>query len=220
MEFPANASYLPTAGTPESVDIVAAHWQGESRPAAREPAALRSAVRLLGEADRALSGGNEHARKFILRATALLQAESDCRELKADRGIGAGRGRLAPWQLTRVIRFVEANLSEKIGPQDFAGLTRLSTNHFAKAFRATMGEAPYAYLLRRRIERAKEMLLETDLPLAQIALDCGLADQPHMTRLFTRMVGMAPGAWRRAHVAGTEARTRSCRGDAIEADAL
>ena len=172
-----------------------------SDAAACEPAALISAVRLLTKAGRALNGSNDDARKYIVRAAALLQAESVFREQDAGCAPAATRGRLAPWQVTRVIRFIDANLGEKIGPQDFAALTRLSTNHFAKAFRATIGEAPYAYLIRRRIDRIKQMMLETDLPLAHIALDCGLADQAHMTRHFTRLVGISPGAWRRAHVA-------------------
>lgn len=166
-----------------------------------EAATLRSAVRLLTEADRALAGSNDNVRRYIVRAAALLQTEVDSRDYHGDNPGGATRSRLAPWQVTRVMQFVSANLGKKIGPHDFAGLTRLSTSHFARAFRATIGEAPYAYLIRCRIQRAKELMLETDLPLVQIALDCGLADQAHMTRLFTRLVGVSPGAWRRAHVA-------------------
>jgi len=173
----------------------------ETGVAPREPTALRSAFRLLAEAGRVLSGGEDAARKYIVRAAALLQAESDFRERDAGHAGSATQGRLAPWQVNRVVRFIEANLSEKIGPRDFAGLVRLSTNHFAQAFRATVGEPPYAYLIRRRIERAKEMMLETEHSLAHIALECGFADQQHLTRLFTRMVGVSPAAWRRAHVA-------------------
>ena len=197
--------FLQSAKTPDFPASTAAQRQARSDADAREPAALRSAVRLLTEAERALSGSSDDARKYIVRAAALLQAESVFREQDSGGAPDATRGRLAPWQVARVIRFIDANLGEKIGPQDFAGLTRLSTNHFAKAFRATIGEAPHAYLVRRRIERVKEMMLETDLPLAHIALDCGLADQAHMTRLFTRMVGVSPGAWRRAYIAAADA---------------
>jgi len=181
-------------------ETAAANRDARSDADAREPAALRSAVRLLTEAGRALSGSSDDARKYIVRATALLLAESVFREEDSGGKRGATRGRLAPWQAARVMRFIDTNLGEKIGPQDFAALTRLSTNHFAKAFRATTGEAPYAYLIRRRIERVKELMLETDLQLAIIALDCGFADQAHMTRHFTRLVGVSPGAWRRIRV--------------------
>lgn len=183
----------------------------EERPArelgtgTQELTTLRAAVRLLTEAGRALSDSKDDARKYIVRATALLQAEADLRGHDVSGTPEQRRCQLAPWQIARVRRFIDANLGEKIGPQQFAGLTRLSTSYFARAFRATVGEAPYAYLIRCRIERAKEIMLETDLPLAEVALDCGLSDQAHMTRLFTRIVGVSPGAWRRAHVAAPRA---------------
>jgi AraC-like DNA-binding protein len=167
--------------------------------APREPAALRSAIRLLGEAVRALSGSQDSARKFIARATTLLQAESDWRDCVTDGAAGAAGGRLAPWQLKRVMRFIDANLAIKLDPQDLASVARLSVSHFGRAFRSTVGKSPHAYLIHRRIERAKELMLETDLPLVQIALDCGLADQAHLTRHFTRIAGISPAAWRRLH---------------------
>lgn len=199
-----DAEFSPAAGTPGPAAALAPTPRTEADIAAGEPTALRSAVRLLGEAGRALSGSRDEARKYIQRAAALLQAESDFREHDHHRGAGIAGGQLAPWQVTRVMDFIGANLGKKIGPQDFATLARLSTSHFARAFRATVGEAPHGYLIRCRIERAKELMLETDLPLAHIALDCGLADQAHMTRLFHRIVGVSPGAWRRAHVAAVD----------------
>ena len=161
--------------------------------------ALRSAVRLLGEAGRALWINKDEAQACIAKAAALLQAESDLAETGIGTSPGPRRHPLAPWQVARVVRFIDANLSKKIGVSDFAAVARLSACHFARAFRATVGAAPYAYLIRRRIERAQELILQTDKPLAEIALDCGLADQAHMTRHFGRVVGVSPGAWRRAH---------------------
>jgi AraC family transcriptional regulator len=195
----------PDANSPEIAEAAVleisllSSWRGTTDPAIREPAALRSAIRLLGEAGRALSVNQNDARKFIVRAAALLQAESDSRDHIVEETAGV-RCRLAPWQLKRVMRFIDANLSAKVGPQDLADLVGLSTSHFARAFRSTVGKSPYSYLIHRRIERAKEIMLETDLPLVQIALDCGLADQAHLTRLFTRIVGISPAAWRRVHV--------------------
>jgi AraC family transcriptional regulator len=170
----------------------------------RAPAALNSAIRLLGEAGRALWTNKTEAQQCIAKAAALLQAESQCREIELGTARG-GRNRLAPWQVNRVVQFVDARFADKIGVRDFAAATRLSYSHFARAFRATVGEAPYAYLIRRRIERAQEMLLFSDKPLAQIAVDCGLADQAHLTRLFRRIVGMSPGAWRRLRAGGAAA---------------
>jgi len=174
---------------------------GDDRPfeGGRAPLTLQSAVRLLTKASRALWSNQDEAHQCIVKAAALLQAESEFRETDAKPSNGANRGRLAPWQVKRVAHFIDDKLGEKIGVQDFAAVTRLGRSHFARAFRATVGEAPHAYLVRRRIERAQQLILMTDKSLAEIALDCGLTDQPHLTRLFRRVVGMSPGAWRRWH---------------------
>jgi AraC family transcriptional regulator len=161
--------------------------------------ALQSALRLLTEASRTLQSDGDEAQACIAKAAALLQGESDLEEMGTGTPHRSNRQRLAPWQVARVTRFIDANLSKKIGIRDFATIARLSSCHFARTFRATVGEAPYAYLIRRRIERAQELILLTDKPLAEIALDCGLADQAHMTRHFRRVMGVSPGAWRRLH---------------------
>jgi transcriptional regulator GlxA family with amidase domain len=171
--------------------------QDDSKPFRHRSAALQSAARLLAEAGLALRSNKDGASLCIAKAVALLQAESDVIEMSG--APSEARRRLAPWQVSRVVRFIEANLSKKIGVDDFAEIARLSPGHFARAFRATVGEAPYAYLIRARIEYAQQLILSTDRPLAEIALDCGLADQAHMTRLFRRIVGVSPGAWRRVH---------------------
>jgi AraC family transcriptional regulator len=163
------------------------------------PWTLQSAVQLLSKAGRALWRNQDEAYQCIVKAAALLLAEAELRETGPETATGADRGRLAPWQTKRVIRFIDDKLGEKIGVQDFAAIARLGRSHFAHAFRATVGEAPHTYLIRRRIERAQQLILFTDKSLAQIALDCGLTDQPHLTRHFRRAVGMSPGAWRRWH---------------------
>jgi AraC-like DNA-binding protein len=183
-------------GFPNAAAVLPAP-QDEAKTVRHRSFALQSAVRLLGEAGRALSSNKDAAHTCIAKAAALLQAESDLAETAIT--TGPARRRLAPWQVARVIRFIDANLARKIGVSDFAAIARLSSCHFARAFRATVGEAPYAYLIRRRIERAQELILLTDKSLAEIALDCGLADQARMTRHFRRVVGVSPGVWRRAH---------------------
>jgi len=162
-------------------------------------AILRSAVRLLAEARRALSSNKDQANQCLVRAAAILQTESDVREMHVRTAAGPGTQKLAPWQIARVTRFVDDHLAEKMAVSSLAAVARLSSSHFARAFRATVGESPHAYVIRRRIERAQEQILTTGRPLAEIALDCGFGDQAHMTRLFRRVAGMGPGAWRRTH---------------------
>ena len=106
-------------------------------------------------------------------------------------------GALPLWQLKRVIEFIEANLPQSVRTGDLAAVVNLSTSHFSRLFRQATGESPLAYLRRRRIDRAREMMLVSDETLAGIALACGLADQSHLTKLFRRLVGCTPAVWRR-----------------------
>ena len=108
------------------------------------------------------------------------------------------RGGLAPWQERRAKEILSANLDGGVPLKDVARECRLSVSHFSRAFRRTMGVAPHNWLLMRRIEVAKEKLRDTRLSLSDVALACGFADQSHLTRVFTGMVGVSPGAWRRA----------------------
>jgi AraC family transcriptional regulator len=108
------------------------------------------------------------------------------------------RGGLAPWQERRAKEILSANLDGGVPLKDVARECRLSVSHFSRAFRRTMGVAPHNWLLTRRIEVAQEKLRNTRLSLSEVALACGFADQSHLTRVFTGMVGISPGAWRRA----------------------
>ena len=104
----------------------------------------------------------------------------------------------ARWQERRAKEILSANLDGSVPLKDVARECRLSVSHFSRAFRRTMGVAPHNWLLGRRIEVAKEKLRDRRLSLSDVALVCGFADQSHLTRVFTGMVGVSPGAWRRA----------------------
>jgi methylphosphotriester-DNA--protein-cysteine methyltransferase len=71
--------------------------------------------------------------------------------------------------------------------------------YFAKAFKQTTGAPPHVWLSMKRIGRAKQLMNETNLGLAEIALACGFVDQSHFTRTFVKSVGCSPGKWRRFH---------------------
>jgi AraC-like DNA-binding protein len=109
------------------------------------------------------------------------------------------RGGLALWQERRAKEFVDANLDGDMSVMLLARACGLSTKHFSRAFRQSTGLAPHQWLLQRRIDKAKQLLRGAQMPLADVALACGFADQSHFTRVFTRAVGLSPGQWRRAH---------------------
>jgi AraC-like DNA-binding protein len=114
-------------------------------------------------------------------------------------GTAVTRGGLAPWQVRRVTEYIEENLSSSIRLQDLAGIARLSHSHFCRAFKGSLGQPAHAYVMSRRVQRAQGLMLSTGESLSQIAALCGMADQAHFCKLFRRLVGETPNAWRRAH---------------------
>jgi len=136
------------------------------------------------------------AEDSLRRATAILE---EIGESSAPTREGA-RGGLAPWQIRKVVNYVETHLERSFRNEDLAALVRLNPSHFGRAFRNSFGEPPHEYVIRRRVERAQGLMLSTNASLSDIALDCGLADQSHLTRLFRRIVGETPRAWRRARI--------------------
>jgi AraC family transcriptional regulator len=101
-------------------------------------------------------------------------------------------------RLRRVEAFVEANLDRPLDLLALASVAALSPSHFARAFRAATGLPPHRWLMARRVERAREMILRTRLPLAEIALACGFASQSHMNDVFRRHMLRTPRRWRLA----------------------
>jgi AraC-like DNA-binding protein len=107
------------------------------------------------------------------------------------------RGGLAPWQERRAKEILTANLAGNIGLKGLAQECGLSVSHFSRAFRHSTGVAPHQWLLERRVDVAKPLLRNRQVPLSEVALVCGFSDQSHFTRVFTRLVGRSPGTWRR-----------------------
>ncbi|WP_331374666.1 helix-turn-helix transcriptional regulator [Sinorhizobium chiapasense] len=107
------------------------------------------------------------------------------------------RGGLAPWQERRAKEILMGHLDGEIALEDLAHECGLSRSHFARAFKETTGAPPHRWLLARRIERAQDLLLNSNLSITEIASSCGFADQSHFTRVFAKMVETGPGEWRR-----------------------
>lgn len=143
---------------------------------------------------------NEALRDDRINAVMYLQrAESSLRmPPPAERSRPANAGpRLTAWQRRRVLEHIDEHLASPLRNKDLADLVDYSEFHFNVAFRNSVGASPHEFLIRRRIERAQQLMLSTGMPLCDIASDCGLADQAHLSRLFRKIVGETPAAWRR-----------------------
>jgi AraC-like DNA-binding protein len=108
------------------------------------------------------------------------------------------RGGLAAWQIRRACDLLEADLDGKLSLQAIAAEFDLSVSHFSRAFRISLGLPPHQWLLRQRVERAKQMMARRELSLSEIAISAGFANQSHFTRVFSALTGTSPGKWRAA----------------------
>jgi AraC family transcriptional regulator len=110
----------------------------------------------------------------------------------------APKGRLlTPLQERRVTSRLLDDVAGDTSLSELAALCGLSRSHFVRAFKQSTGMPPHRWLSMQRVKRAKELLRGTRMPIAEIALTCGFADQSHLTRVFSKACRISPGAWRR-----------------------
>lgn len=107
------------------------------------------------------------------------------------------RSALQKWRLKRVVEYVDTHLARPITLPDLAAAAGLTRMHFAAQFRAAVGMRPRHYVLRRRIDRAQELLRNPELALVEVALRVGFQTQAHFTTVFRRFAGETPHRWRR-----------------------
>ena len=112
-------------------------------------------------------------------------------------GAASTLGGLSRLQLRRAIEFINDHLEEGVSVEGLAGFVGLSPFHFARLFKHSAGIPPHQYLVQRRVERARELLLTSVKSTAQIALDVGFCEQSHLATHFKRIYGIAPNAFRR-----------------------
>lgn len=104
--------------------------------------------------------------------------------------------RLAPHQLNHLFDFILTHLNQDLSLETLAQQVGFSPYHFARLFHQTTGESPHQFVLHQRIERAKQLLRETTMPLTQVALESGFANQSHLARVFKRHLNLTPRTYR------------------------
>jgi AraC family transcriptional regulator len=119
----------------------------------------------------------------------------DSRDRQAD---AAPKGRmLTPLQERRVTSRLLDDLAGDTSLSELAALCGLSRSYFIRAFKQITGMPPHRWLLMQRVRHAKALLRGTKMPIADIAVACGFADQSHLTRVFSKAFHVSPAAWRR-----------------------
>jgi AraC family transcriptional regulator len=191
-------------------------WREEARAGGHNPltaevthAQLRVAVAEIFKAvSEGLRNKQDSARDCMQRAGAILRFDPwfarVIQEFDLSNRRGSKRrdskpalGGLAPVQIRRITTHIDGNLAATIHNRDLAAIVRLSPSHFSRVFKASFADTPHRYIMGRRIERAKALMLTTGSSLGRIAAECGFSDQPHFNRLFRQLNGESPRAWRR-----------------------
>jgi len=151
-------------------------------------------VSLMGRMWAEAETGGPHSGLFVDGAVLAIAAALASR---AGVAMPLQRGGLPPHRLRRALEYMEEHLDVSIGLAEIAAEVGLSPHHFCTAFRVSTGLPPHRYLVKLRVERAKE-LLSTGLAIAQVANACGFASQQHLTTAFKQALGITPGRWRGA----------------------
>jgi AraC family transcriptional regulator len=104
---------------------------------------------------------------------------------------------LPKWRMVRVLAYIGANVSKAITLADLSAAAGMSRMYFASQFRAATGDRPHDFVLRKRIEHAQRLLMNTSQALVEVALNAGFQTQAHFTTVFRKFVGDTPHRWRR-----------------------
>jgi AraC family transcriptional regulator len=137
------------------------------------------------------------AQALIVRAVALIEPKLEFSS--SNFASELARGGLAPWQIRKVACYIHENLERSIQTRQLAEVINLSASYFTRAFKVSFGVVPSLYVTRLRIERAQQLLVETQDPICQITLNCGFSDQAHLSKRFREQVRDTPHHWRRLH---------------------
>ncbi|NEQ46671.1 MAG: helix-turn-helix transcriptional regulator [Leptolyngbya sp. SIOISBB] len=194
-----------------------ARWDTEHRYLilSLDPTAFLSAVQSTGSWDRAelvphfatadpLIHGIGLALKTELESSGLggqLYADSLCTALlnhlvrhytTSKPVLSAQAGGLSTYRLQQVIEYIDAYLNRKLTLADLAAVAQMSPSYFTQLFKESTGFTPHQYVIQHRVERARQLLVEGKLPIAEVALQVGFAHQSHLNRHFKRWFGVTP----------------------------
>lgn len=158
----------------------------------RDPLVSRVGMALLAEMESEAPGARLYAESLanVLAVHVLRNYTAAGAEPRGFKGGLSGR------RLRRVLSYIEENHEHDLTLEVLAGEAAMSTFHFAREFKRATGTTPHQHLIKFRVERAKALLIESRLPLAEVGLRAGFSHQSHFTRLFRRLTGTTPQSYR------------------------
>ena len=103
-------------------------------------------------------------------------------------------------RLDQVIEYINSNIDSELSIAALARIANVNPFYFARQFKTCTSFTPHEYVLQQRLERAKRLLQDLSLPIAEVAHSCGFASQAHLTTVFRRLVGITPKGYRACSV--------------------
>ena len=143
-------------------------------------------------------GGDRISRLYIESLTNVLAIHL-LREYSTHRPrVAAYAGGLGDRTLLHVSDYINAHLAESMKLADLAAIAGMSQYHFSRLFKQSMGLSPHQYVLQQRVERAKQLLKNSKMAIADIAFQCGFNSQSHLGKCFRESTGVTPRNYRKA----------------------
>jgi AraC family transcriptional regulator len=163
----------------------------------RDPLVEQVGLSLLSELETAGPAGPLYAESLASALAAHVLREHSSLGGRAVRRLDRrpGRGLSRP-VLRRTVEHVEENLAGELSLAEIARVANMSPHHFARLFKEAVGSPPHRYVVERRVERAKNLLLGTDLPIAEVASEVGFSSQSHLHFHLKRLLGTTPASLR------------------------
>jgi len=173
------------SSTAEALALPSGHADLAPRLGARDPLVEHVVRAIAAELEAPAPAGRIYADSLAVALTTRL--------LQNFAAIGAaGRQTLSKPQVRRIVEFVEANLDGELSLEQLAEVAGMSIPHLTTLFRRTMGQSAHSYVMERRVQRARTLLLERRLTIAEVALETGFAHQSHLARWMRRLLGVTP----------------------------
>lgn len=158
-----------------------------------DPQIERIGYALMSECESGFMSGQLFGESLAIALVSRLMARFGACSLQLDTPSGSG---LPLWRLRQVKQYVEDNLAGNLCMADLAAVAHMSEFHFSRLFKQSTGYTPYRYIVGRRVQRGRELLAKTALPLQEISEKLGFGDQSHFTTVFRKSVGMTPKQFR------------------------
>ncbi|MEM0928165.1 MAG: AraC family transcriptional regulator [Pseudomonadota bacterium] len=153
---------------------------------------------LMAEIRRSLLGDPLNEPAYLAALAESVFARLGCQYAGMALKAPSGKESLAPAVLKRTLQTVDERIAETLSVEGLARDAGLSRSHFSRAFQASTGESPQDFIIGRRVNKARELLANTDISLAEIATKIGFSSQAHFSTVFKKKMGLAPGKYRKA----------------------